>query len=61
MKAQLLASLILLTTITMLALADPLRLTVQPKDTNQVEFTFGPVLPHVMYEVLARTNGPDGH
>jgi hypothetical protein len=42
-------------------LAAPIRLAVKPKDTNQVELTFGPVIPGVLYEVLARTNGPDGH
>ena len=41
--------------------ATPLRLTVQPKGTNQVELTFGPVVPGVSYEVLVRTNGPEGH
>jgi len=41
--------------------ATPVRLTVQPKGTNQVELTFGPVMPGVWYEVLARTNRPDGH
>lgn len=41
--------------------ATPIRLTVQPKGTNQVELTFGPVVPGIWYEVLARTNSPDGH
>jgi hypothetical protein len=41
--------------------ANPVRLTVQPAGTNQVELTFGPVVPEVWYEVLARTNGPGGH
>jgi hypothetical protein len=41
--------------------AAPLRLTVQPKGTNQVELTLEPVLPNLPYEVMARTNGPTGH
>jgi hypothetical protein len=41
--------------------ATPVRLTVQPRSTNQIELTFGPVVPGVWYEVLTRTNGPDGH
>jgi alpha-tubulin suppressor-like RCC1 family protein len=44
-----------------LLLAIPIKLTVQPKGTNQVELTLGPVMPDVFYEVLARTNGPEGH
>jgi hypothetical protein len=44
-----------------LLLATPIKLTVQPKGTNQVELTLGPIMPDVFYEVLARTNGPDGH
>lgn len=41
--------------------ATPLRLTVQPKSTNQVELTIEPVITNGYYEVLARTNGPKGH
>jgi hypothetical protein len=41
--------------------ATPIRLTVQPEGINQVKLTFSPVIPGVLYEVLARTNGPDGH
>src|SRR5438105_3013999 len=37
--------------------AAPVRLRVIPKGTNQIVFTFGPVVPGVVYEVLARTNG----
>ena len=40
--------------------AAPLRLTVQPKGTNQVELTLEPVLPNLPYEVMARTNGANG-
>jgi hypothetical protein len=40
--------------------ATPIKLTVQPKGTNQVELTFGPVTPDVLYEVLVRTNVQDG-
>ena len=43
-----------------LTLAAPLQLTVQPKGTNQVALTIGPVV-QVAYGVLARTNGPGGH
>ncbi len=42
-------------------LAAPIHLTVQPKGTNQVELILSPVLPDVPYEVLARTNGAEGH
>ncbi len=41
--------------------ATPLRLTVQPKGTNEVELTFGPIIPDCDYQILARTNGLDGH
>jgi hypothetical protein len=44
-----------------LAMAAPLRLSVRPKSRNQVELTFGPVIPEFYYEVLVRTNGPEGH
>ncbi|HEY1662004.1 MAG TPA: carboxypeptidase-like regulatory domain-containing protein [Verrucomicrobiae bacterium] len=37
------------------------RITVEPKGTNQIALTLNPVDPTVYYEVLARTNGPDGH
>src|ERR1700688_4626547 len=39
----------------------PLRLTVQPRGTNQVELTLNPVDQGGVYEVLARINGPEGH
>jgi alpha-tubulin suppressor-like RCC1 family protein len=39
----------------------PLKLTVEPKGTNQVGLTFGPVVSGIYYQVLARTNGPEGH
>jgi len=42
-------------------LAAPLRLTVQPKRTNQVALTMGPVIQGGIYGVLVRTNGSDGH
>jgi len=45
----------------MAALATPIKLTVRPKGTNQVELTFGPVATNAWYQVLVRTNGPDGH
>jgi len=38
-----------------LATATPIRLTVQPKVTTQIEFTFGPVVPGVFNEILTRT------
>ena len=41
--------------------ATPIRLTIQPKGTNKVEVTFGPVFAESLYEVLVRTNGPEGH
>ena len=41
--------------------ATPIRLTVRPRGTNQVELAFGPVTPDVDYQVLARTNGPEGY
>jgi hypothetical protein len=41
--------------------ARPLRLTVEPKGTNQVVITLTPVVTNTDYEVLARSNGPDGH
>jgi hypothetical protein len=41
--------------------AEPIKLTVHPAGANAVEITFGPVLTNLYYEVLARTNGPDGH
>src|ERR1035441_6288352 len=44
-----------------LASATPIRLTVQPKGSNQVELTFSPITPDVMYNILVRSNGPDGH
>jgi len=43
------------------ALAMPIRLTVHPKGSNQVELTFSPITPDVMYNILIRSNGPDGH
>lgn len=44
-----------------LALATPVKLTVQPKGTNQIHLTFESVTPGGWYQVLVRTNGPDGH
>jgi len=44
-----------------LTLAAPIQLTVQPKGTNQVALTIGPVVQGGVYGVLARTNGPGGH
>ncbi len=44
-----------------LADATPIRLTVQPKGSNQVELAFGPITPDVMYNVLVRSNGLDEH
>jgi hypothetical protein len=41
--------------------AAPLRLTVQPKGTNEVELTLSPVVPNGNYEIMARTNGSHGH
>jgi alpha-tubulin suppressor-like RCC1 family protein len=41
--------------------AAPIKLTLTSKGTNQVEFTFGPVVPGAYYQVLARTNSPEGH
>jgi alpha-tubulin suppressor-like RCC1 family protein len=41
--------------------ATPIRLTTTPKGTNQIEFTFSPVVPGVWYKILARTNDPEGH
>lgn len=41
--------------------AKPLRLTVQPKGTNQISLTLSPVEPDGLYGVIARTNGPDGN
>src|SRR5580765_1665454 len=41
--------------------AAPIKLTLTPKGANQVEFTFGPVVPGAYYQVLARTNSPEGH
>jgi len=43
------------------ATATPIRLTVQPKGSNQVELAFSPITPDVMYNILVRSNGPDGH
>lgn len=42
-------------------IATPIKLTVQPEGADQVELTFGPVAKDVAYEVLVRTNGPEGH
>jgi hypothetical protein len=44
-----------------LARATPIHLTVQPKGSNQVELTFSPIMPDIMYNILVRSNGPDGH
>jgi hypothetical protein len=44
-----------------LTLATPVKLTLQPKGTNQIQLTFGSVTPGGWYQVLVRTNGPDGH
>jgi alpha-tubulin suppressor-like RCC1 family protein len=41
--------------------ASPLRLTVRPQGTNQVELTLSPVITNIYYAVLTRTNGPKGH
>src|ERR1039458_7716242 len=43
------------------AIATPIRLTVQRKGSNQVELAFSPITPDVMYNILVRSNGPDGH
>jgi hypothetical protein len=43
------------------AIAVPLRLTVHPKGTNQVQVTLTPLVTNQFYEVLVRTNAPDGH
>ena len=43
------------------AQAAPVRLMIQPKGTNQIAFTLSPVESGVSYEVMARTNGPDGN
>jgi hypothetical protein len=43
------------------ASATPIRLIVQPKGSNQVELAFSPITPDVMYNILVRSNGPDGH
>jgi len=44
-----------------LTYAEPIRLTVQPQGNNQVKLSFGPTAPDVMYNILVRSNGPDGH
>jgi len=44
-----------------ITVAAPVQLRIFPKGTNQVEMRIGPVVPGVYYEVLARTNGPEGH
>jgi hypothetical protein len=41
--------------------SNPVRLTVQPKGTNQITLTLSPVEPRVSYEVLARTNDTFGN
>ncbi len=41
--------------------ANPVRLSVQPKGTNQIALILSPVEAGISYEVLVRTNGPDGH
>jgi hypothetical protein len=43
------------------ATATPIRLTVQQKGSNRVELAFSPTTPDVMYNILVRRNGPDGH
>ncbi len=43
------------------AAAAPIKMTVRPKGTNQVELTFGPVIPGCPYGVLARGPGAAGH
>jgi len=50
-----------LTSFELSAIATPIRLIVQPKGSNQVELAFSPITPDVMYNVLVRSNGPDGH
>ncbi|HSY43159.1 MAG TPA: carboxypeptidase-like regulatory domain-containing protein, partial [Candidatus Acidoferrum sp.] len=59
MKTKLAISLIFLSAT--LALAMPIKLTVQPKGANQIQLTFGPVTAQDWYQVWVRTNGPDGH
>jgi hypothetical protein len=44
-----------------LARATPIHLMVQPKGSNQVELAFSPTTPDVMYNILVRSNSPDGH
>src|SRR6516164_10207709 len=41
--------------------ATPLRLTVRPHGTNEVEFTLAPTVPGAYYGVMARSNSVDGH
>lgn len=57
----LVGGLVVLSLLVFNASATPIRMKVEPQGTNQVELTFGPVMPGVLYEVLARTKGPDGH
>jgi hypothetical protein len=59
MRTQLSISLIFLSTT--LALATPIKLAVQPLRTNQIQLTFGHVTPESWYQILVRTNGPEGH
>jgi hypothetical protein len=41
--------------------ATPIKLTVRPRGTNQIDLTFGPVIQGNWYAVLVRTNGTEGH
>ena len=42
------------------SLAQP-KLVVKMKGTNELEFTLSPIVPDGYYEVIARSNSPDGH
>jgi len=44
-----------------LALAEPVQLKVQPRGTNQVELTLGSLETNAYYQVMVRSNSPDGH
>ena len=43
------------------AVAAPIRLTVKPEGTNQLELTITPIKPDAIYYVLARTNRPGAY
>lgn len=46
---------------TFIGIAKPIRLIVKPTGSNQVELSFSPVVPDVMYNILVRSNGIDAH